>query len=506
MMLVVSIMMLNVEDMTSDEDRELIPIVYALLNSAYFSQTGQAMATILFGDAKSDMTNLLRNISLGISSNSARCLQYLCITVFYERVALSFVEHYNALNNASTSLCTEYSKNNKGKESKFSTALQHYQDKVFGAFYETEDRGSTLIRDDQRTAFQVQLGYSIYTKFLLPRMEIKESAGMSKATIAKPKSIPAGKRKSVSASKKSKTKGKSKSPARVSNVATKETETHVEHSSSSPVLTSLPVSKRQKLSTDATGPNLVNEMFSGVAVALQSTIVRLVKDLTEDIRNANMDLQLKYDDLRLKFDDSVGELRSQIRSNAEQNERNAQQSADNFTEMSRMLMVEFSQPKTPESVATLKSIQTQLRNNTNSAFDAVEETDRVAVAASACVEEVQIVLNRPKKVGKVARKTVLGNAVARTAVNAIANGAATSKKRKDSNPREHVSSPSVRALSSGNTMSSAIRSTVDSEPQEVAIERTSNVDRPLPPFHSNSDEDSLDYKLDTDGWESGDED
>ena len=56
MMLVVSIMMMNVEDMSSNEERELKPIVRALSESVYFSETGQAMAMILFGNAKSDVS------------------------------------------------------------------------------------------------------------------------------------------------------------------------------------------------------------------------------------------------------------------------------------------------------------------------------------------------------------------------------------------------------------------------------------------------------------------
>lgn len=58
MMLVVSLMLLNVVDLSGPESGELIPFVaeFTSVNS-FFSRAGQAMAAILFGTAKSRVSS-----------------------------------------------------------------------------------------------------------------------------------------------------------------------------------------------------------------------------------------------------------------------------------------------------------------------------------------------------------------------------------------------------------------------------------------------------------------
>ena len=60
MMLVVSIIMINVDGMSSNEDRDLKLVVCEFLNDEYFFETGQSMAMILFGNAKSEVSS--RNV------------------------------------------------------------------------------------------------------------------------------------------------------------------------------------------------------------------------------------------------------------------------------------------------------------------------------------------------------------------------------------------------------------------------------------------------------------
>ena len=284
---------------------------------------------------------------------------------------------------------------------------------MFKEYFKTEDRDS-LCHHSQRIAFQEKFGYFLFAVYLLPRMGFKKDVGR-----VKPKSKPMGNiSKSVSVSNKSPNAGTAKSQAsdRASIVAAEEMENLAKHS---PPL-------------DVT-----------------SSIVCLVKDLTDDLWNGYKDLQLKYDDLRLEFEDyqskqietdhSVGELRSQISYNAEQIERNAQLVADRFSDLTQWLQAKL-----------------HPTNNTNSAIHAVEEAgERVA--------------ERPKKkLMKVARKSVLGYAAARTTI-ATSIATATSKKRKNHTPGKHV------------TFSSATNN------QEFALEEISKDPPQSPVLRSDSD-------------------
>ena len=429
---------------------------------------------------KSFGNSILRKTSGGISSKNARCLQCLCITVFYERVAVAFVEHYVALRMASTSLCSQYLHDHNNVESKFRTVLKFYRHRVFHVFFKTKQR-EPLSHHSQRVAFQEKFGYFLFAMYLIPRKELKKNAGMSSAVAGKPISKPALKTTPVSDSKKSNGIGKLQESARASIVAAEETENLAQHSS--PLDFTSPEPKRQKLLPDGTAPQSVDAVDPGMVSAVHRSIACLVKDVTDDLRKAYKDLQLKYDALRLKLDDSqlkqketdhsMGELRLQVSCHAEQIERNAQLGIENSNKTVRMLQDEFR----PGSVGTLEWIQTHPTNNTNVAFDSVEV--------------VPTGDERRKERKTSAKKSAVLNAGTRTAV-ATSRAPAASSKRKSSSPKQDVRNV---------TNEQNAVSTITNSDQELAIEESAEDPPKLPVtcFDSDIDDSFMNIQSDESG-------
>lgn len=92
------------------------------------------------------------------SSAYARNLQYMCITVLFQLVSISFLKHYNLLKKSVSSAVREY-ENTKGKKHPWSAVLPYYKNLLCGVV-----NFDNPARD---IAFQEQYGYILYIKIMM---------------------------------------------------------------------------------------------------------------------------------------------------------------------------------------------------------------------------------------------------------------------------------------------------------------------------------------------------
>ena len=92
------------------------------------------------------------------SSAYAQNLQYMCITVLFQLVSISFLKHYNLLKKSVSSAVREY-ENTKGKKHPWSAVLPYYKTLLCGVV--------NFDNPERDIAFQEQYGYILYIKIMM---------------------------------------------------------------------------------------------------------------------------------------------------------------------------------------------------------------------------------------------------------------------------------------------------------------------------------------------------
>ena len=199
--------------------------------------------------------NMILGKKKGISGTKARCLQYLCITVFYEIVALSFVRHYSALLEKSDSMAKSYL-SETAKKLPFRNAVPYMRKIVFLDYFSRKRSRDLLSSPESRELFQEKFGYPIYVKYIVPIVVSKKADGKSSAT-AKQTNQAKGKKKSATSPK----------------AAALGTQDLIGQSSTLPG--NAPVSRKRKTSAE--------ETVGRMQVSFQESIFSLINDLTEKV-------------------------------------------------------------------------------------------------------------------------------------------------------------------------------------------------------------------------------
>lgn len=201
-MILVSLMLLNVEDISGMEETEILPLLQICWKDPYFDGSHQALGAIFFGFAGSkvsiDMDGLVsfrctnkqqyyvqvvQDLAVSvrmtrvkvafkddvlrflISSNDlpgCRCLHYLSIAIFYDLAAFAFLKNFDHIQLFVDKMAGYCAKQNGGFPIKLTEDLCHFESEIF-----TKLDDMVLSSDMERQLLQRKTGYTLLIKYLV---------------------------------------------------------------------------------------------------------------------------------------------------------------------------------------------------------------------------------------------------------------------------------------------------------------------------------------------------